>query len=235
MRKSNILFLTVLALVVSGALNGVVCQNKDSNTQPVAGFKTPEPSSKVATLKPEFRTNPVLLVPVNGGPAVPADLIGAHPEDADAILVKIRGESRTIKIDEVTIIQQSRKFDEFAYVASNDMKARLDNFAIGIQSSEDSAYIIGYGSCGDQARSMLLRAQDYLVNQRGLNREKVRTIDGGCRSISFMELWVAPPGAGPPTASRERVIAPCPKCGTVTPKPKPKPKAKSKRKRSNRR
>jgi hypothetical protein len=80
-------------------------------------------------------------------------------------------------------LPQPRKFDEYSNISFNDEKARLDNIAIYLQQKpETKGYIIAYNGqrarVGEaQARSDC--AKNYLVNERGIQSERVVTMDGG--------------------------------------------------------
>lgn len=99
----------------------------------------------------------------------------------------------------------ARKFDEFGDVGSCDHGARLDNFAIALENEPTATgYIITYGPAGEGAGTGELRLQitgDYLVNTRGVDPFRFKSIYGGrYREISgsATELWIAPLGADPP-------------------------------------
>ena len=97
----------------------------------------------------------------------------------------------------------SRKFDEFPDIARNDEKARLDNFAIDLQNDPTAtAYVVVYpgrtSKRGDvQYHSS--RIVEYLVHSRGLDEHRIVTLVGAPREQLFVELWVTPQGAAPPT------------------------------------
>ena len=168
------------------------------------------------------RQNPI-LVSVRASPFVLADLVGPDPEDTDAVIVEVRGVRRSFKLDEVRIRVQSRMFDEFGKLPSNDEKARLDNYAVHLQNNPgDSAYVIVYGKCLGEGRPKSKKLKDYLVNTRGLDGSRVKTLDNTCRTDFVIQLWVVPGGADPPTNS-EAALKRCPAC--------PKPKKTRKRRR----
>jgi hypothetical protein len=106
-----------------------------------------------------------------------------------------------------------RKFDEYGNIAFNDEKARLDNFAIQLQNEPGSqGYIVAYGSCGGEGQRRADRAKDYLVTTRGIDPGRITTIASDqCTDALTVELWVCPPGAPAPTASRTDVH-PCADC-----------------------
>lgn len=96
-----------------------------------------------------------------------------------------------------------RRFDEFAEIARNDEKARLDNFAIELQNDPTStAYLIVYpGQRGrpGQVQTQKTRIVDYLVNSRGFDGRRIVTIVGPQGGDMRVELWSCPQGAAAPT------------------------------------
>jgi hypothetical protein len=97
----------------------------------------------------------------------------------------------------------SRKFDEFPDIARNDEKARLDNFGIELQNDPTAtAYVIiypGRTSKRGEVQHHSSRIVDYLVNSRGLDQRRIVTLVGPSRDQIFVELWLTPQGATPPT------------------------------------
>ena len=95
------------------------------------------------------------------------------------------------------------KHDEFPSRAYDDVKARLDAYAIELNNKPDAkGYIIVYGgSKSKPAQTQKLNAKviDYLVKDRGLPPERIVIIQGGKRDDDFVELWVVESGATPPT------------------------------------
>jgi hypothetical protein len=96
----------------------------------------------------------------------------------------------------------SRKFDEFPDIARNDEKARLDNFGIELQNDPTSlGYVIVYpGRTSKRAeiQDHFGRVIDYLVNSRGMDKNRLRTIEGPKRDQLSVQLWITPQGAAPP-------------------------------------
>ena len=106
----------------------------------------------------------------------------------------------------IPIMNKPRKFDEYYDIARNDEKARLDNYAIQLQSEPGSqGYIIVYPSRRARPNDAQARAQrisDYLVNSRGIDSHRVVITMGPPREDWLFELWVVPEGAPPPTPNR---------------------------------
>lgn len=98
--------------------------------------------------------------------------------------------------------QDARSFDKFGDVNCEDEMARLDNFAVQIQSNPGSVgYAIVYGgSYGrrGEAKARASRIKDYLVKSRGLDLNRVMTIDGGYMKKLTVDLWVLPRNASAP-------------------------------------
>lgn len=93
--------------------------------------------------------------------------------------------------------------ETFQFVAFDDLKARLDNFVINLQSNKDAtAYVIYYSGerCpGGQSSRLGDRSKDYLVNTRGFDPNRLVIIDGGKSAIDWVELYVVPLGGQQPT------------------------------------
>ena len=98
--------------------------------------------------------------------------------------------------------RESLKFDDYLNIARNDEKARLDNFAIALQSDPTATgYVIVYPgrrSKRAEVQDQFGRVIDYLVNSRQIDKSRIRTIEGPKREQLSKELWVTPQGATPP-------------------------------------
>ncbi|HEX8145527.1 MAG TPA: hypothetical protein VF553_23360 [Pyrinomonadaceae bacterium] len=90
----------------------------------------------------------------------------------------------------------ARKFDEFGGINFCDVFARLDNFAIQLQNEPNArGYIIVRGERGKRNRSYEKQAyasasKNYLVNTRGIDANRVSTVDGGEGDTLSVELWI---------------------------------------------
>lgn len=97
----------------------------------------------------------------------------------------------------------SHKFDEFPDIARNDEKARLDNFAIELQNDPTAtAYVVVYPGRTSKRGDVQYHSSriiEYLVHSRGLDEHRIVTLVGAPREQLFVELWVTPQGAAPPT------------------------------------
>jgi hypothetical protein len=95
----------------------------------------------------------------------------------------------------------ARKFDEFGDIQYSDLIARLDNFAIQLQNQPATkGFILVYRTRRDLPglnHSLALRSKDYLVNTRGMRRERIVTVDGGEADCMSQELWIVPAGTAP--------------------------------------
>jgi hypothetical protein len=96
----------------------------------------------------------------------------------------------------------TRKVDEYGKVGHCDETARLDNFAIELQNEPGSnGYLLVYVGRDDLpswTNGILKRAVGYMVNSRGMEPGRIKVVNGGYREKRATELWVVPPGAGPP-------------------------------------
>ena len=96
------------------------------------------------------------------------------------------------------------RFDRFGDVNCEDEMARLDNFAVQLQSNPGSVgYAVVYGgSYGrrGEAKARASRIKDYLVKRRGLDSNRVITINGGYMEHLTVDLWILPHDAIAPTA-----------------------------------
>jgi hypothetical protein len=97
--------------------------------------------------------------------------------------------------------ETARKFDEFGDVQSSDLMVRLDNFAIQLQNDLTvKGFILVYRSRRDLqglSNRYAMRSKAYLINSRGLPKERVITVDGGEADCLSQELWIVPPGTTP--------------------------------------
>ena len=95
----------------------------------------------------------------------------------------------------------SAKFDEYGAINSEDLSARLDNFATQLQNQPGStAYIFAYAP-EESAKGILGIAKDYLVNTRGLVADRIKTVYGGRNDVLSeprVQLFITPPGAARP-------------------------------------
>lgn len=100
----------------------------------------------------------------------------------------------------------SKKFDEYYDIARNDEKARLDNYAIELQSEPGRhGYIIVYPARkakSNEAQQRGERISDYLINSRGIDPSRFTVKIGPARDNWLIELWVVPQGAAPPLPQR---------------------------------
>lgn len=93
-------------------------------------------------------------------------------------------------------------FDEFGDLDVENEEARLDNYAVALQSSGRlDGYVVVYAgpvACPHEAWSRANRARRYLINKRGLAPSRLTAIDGGHREEFLVRLYAVPPNGGPP-------------------------------------
>lgn len=145
-----------------------------------------------------------------GTVAIKVDLSGVTESSSVTATVDVGGfdgECSTSSSCTASVMKkaEARKFDEYGKLAEGDENPRLDNFAIELQSDPTAqGYVIAYGgrrSAAGAANKMAASIKNYLVNKRGLDPQRVTTIDGGFRDEPMTELWIVPSEATPPTAS----------------------------------
>lgn len=90
----------------------------------------------------------------------------------------------------------SLRFDEYGDISFSDEKARLDTFAIQLQSQDDArGYIMVYAGQKALVAEALTRgerAKTYLTHVRRLPPDKIVAIDGGYRESFTVQLFIAP-------------------------------------------
>lgn len=100
---------------------------------------------------------------------------------------------------------EARKLDEYGKLLPKDEHERLDKFTIELQMDPTAqAYIIAYGgraSRAGDAQKVADKAKVYLVTKRGVDRDRIVTIDGGYREQPAIELWLVPSRASLPKAT----------------------------------
>lgn len=96
---------------------------------------------------------------------------------------------------------EARKLDEFGDVYPSDMAARLDNFAVELQNEPTTnGFVFAFRSRRDLpglSSRHLHWIRSYLVDTRGVDADRIKTIDGGVASTLGYELWIVPPGKAP--------------------------------------
>ncbi|NNE67877.1 MAG: hypothetical protein HKN33_15040 [Pyrinomonadaceae bacterium] len=84
--------------------------------------------------------------------------------------------------------------DEFGKLANNDLKARIDNLYINLQSDPTATgYIINYGPAREVARREKV-IRDHIAF-RSLDPDKVVLVNGGVEDTIRTRVWVVPAGA----------------------------------------
>jgi hypothetical protein len=99
------------------------------------------------------------------------------------------------KFDMSGRVNGGQVFDRFGEVSWCDQAARLDNFAMQLQNIPGSTgYIIVYGPQNNyETRARAAAAARYLVNNRGIDPGRIKTVNGGERSELMVELRTVSP------------------------------------------
>lgn len=91
---------------------------------------------------------------------------------------------------------EARKLDEYGKLAPKEENERLDKFTLELQMDPTSqGYIIAYGgraSRAGHAQKTADKSKNYLVSKRGLDADRIVTVDGGYREQPALELWLVP-------------------------------------------
>jgi len=101
----------------------------------------------------------------------------------------------------------ARKLDSYGEIRHSEGEMwRIEDFLMpAIKADPQSkAYIIAYGGREDapgKARRYAIRAKNYLVNIRGIDPQRIVSMDGGRRAEFVVELWLVPKDAKPPEPS----------------------------------
>lgn len=101
---------------------------------------------------------------------------------------------------------EARKLMEFGNVGWEDEMARLDylNNTLGEQPDAIAHIIVYGGRRGDrrgEVKARMACIRDYMLNRRGVSTDRIVVTNGGYREESTVELWLAAPGEGGPTAT----------------------------------
>ncbi|HEX8491445.1 MAG TPA: hypothetical protein VF658_01260 [Pyrinomonadaceae bacterium] len=149
---------------------------------------------------------------------VSSEGLGSHPITAILVVDDGSGDSacrRTAQktVDLIVIEDKIPCFDCIPDVTNDDLKARLDNFAIELQNIPDAkGYIYIYTGqylrrAGNyERREKFIR--DYMVNTRRFDSSRLVIQNGGYRSTSAYDLFIVPQGRTPPQATPSTDINP---------------------------
>jgi hypothetical protein len=117
------------------------------------------------------------------------------------VLSALLGFGSATAAEQEPTLPTARKFDEFGDVYPTDMAARLDNFAVALQTEPNArGFLIVYRSHRDLpglSGRHVSWMRRYLVDLRGIAPDRIATVDGGEASCLSHELWLVPVGATP--------------------------------------
>ena len=101
-------------------------------------------------------------------------------------------------------------FDSYGDVKFEDERARLDNFAIHLTNEPLATGLIrmssGKKTFANESRKRLDRATSYLANVRGIDPNRITTLDCGFTTNLNIHLYIVPPGATPPQCDPTVVV-----------------------------
>jgi hypothetical protein len=96
-----------------------------------------------------------------------------------------------------------RIFDEFSGLDCEDVKARLDNFAINLQQQpEMHGFAVVYGGSHGrrgETQAWIRFVKEYLSDTRGIPAQNLTSSDGGYQKLLTIDLWLLPKDMPPPT------------------------------------
>lgn len=171
------------------------------------------------TTKPEFKwkVSAGTITAGQGTDEITVDSVGLNGLDL-IVTVELSGAplgckgtaSRTTQVKPFGFVC-GLPLDSFGDIKFEDEKARLDNFAIQL-SNEFLAigYILmsaGQRTFKGEAQARLARAKSYLMNVRGMDPNRIVTVDCGFSQELSIKLYISPLGPTPPDCS---VLTPIP-------------------------
>lgn len=167
---------------------------------------TAEVSGGTAGMTPTFnwKVSAGTITSGQGTPSITVDTagLGGQPISATIEVLGYTLNCTATCTTQVPAPPDANRFDLYNDVRFNDEKARLDNFAVQLQNEPGAqGYIVAYsGRRGRPGAAALraTRARNYLVNERGLNADRIIILEGGVREDLTVELWMVPTGATPP-------------------------------------
>ncbi len=186
-----------------------------------------------ATFKPSFawEVSAGTVTAGRGTPVVKVDTTGLGRPSSVTATVEVDGLSPVCerKASCTTSIPQQIigcGLDEYGDIKFDDEKARLDNFAIELQNDPTArGQLICYGGrTGYEGESLrrCARAKGYVATVRGVEPERLITVDGGFREELTVKLAIVPAGASPlqpsPTVDPSEVKIISAKPGRARPK-----------------
>jgi hypothetical protein len=96
----------------------------------------------------------------------------------------------------------ARLFDEFGEIQISDLMARLDSFALDLQNDPTATGVIAAYGASHKFPGWAMRrvhvSRNYLVNSRGLEGSRLKSVFAGLRDEATFQLWFVPAGAAPP-------------------------------------
>ena len=209
---------------------GIVDIEGPSQVEPGAPLALKVKTSMLHTTKPEFKwwlsagaittgqgTDEITVDTTGlGGLNITASvgLAGAPPECKESASI-------TFQVKMPAVIGCA--FDNYGDINFEDEKARLDNFAFQLTNEPlANGHILisaGQKTFEKETDERLHRAKSYLTDVRGVDPDRVITVDCGYAQELTAQLWIVPLGAGPP-ACRDYLEVPF--SGVKFTKPRPK-------------
>jgi hypothetical protein len=174
-------------------------------------------SGPTHTTKPEFKwtVSAGTITSGQGTDVITVDTAGLGGQEVRAT-AELTGApsgckaSASITTKVKSIIICGLPFDQYGDIKFEDEKARLDNFAIQITNEPlSTGQIIMYAgreTFKNEAAERLDRAKSYIVDVRGLDRNRIITTDCGFSEELRVTLMVVPTGVNPLTCDSSSTI-----------------------------
>ncbi len=114
------------------------------------------------------------------------------------------------KSAEANVLQNGESvYDRSSFSSGTSGTARLDTFTDYLSKDPRSqGYIVAYGGmpfCKGEAEKSALDAKKYLID-KGIDKNRIKTIDGGFAETLLTKLYVVPEGASPPEPDQTPIV-----------------------------
>ena len=210
-----------LFLILSYAVQGPLAQERGGQGCPVISISPSESGSTDRTLayKATIQNGNPLVTPtfvwtvlggkIVGGQGTSEVSVHSDGNNSITLTVEVIGYAsdcpNKAAYSWVADRVMSRKFDEYSDLKFSAERLRLDQFAWELNKVPGAkGYIIVYDATDARkpvARERGERAKNYLIKERGLAEAQIVVVNGGHRVKTCVELFIAPAGALPPTAT----------------------------------
>lgn len=215
------IFFSVALILLAYSHQGAMAQESGGRSCPLINVSSPELASTGQTLiyKAEIQGGDPSVTPtykwtvsagkITGGQGTPEVSVDAEGNHSITVTVEVIGYPASCpnKASYGWIVDRPslRKYDEYGNLKFSEERLRLDQFATELQKEPNAkGYIMVYDGTNTRrikARERGEKAKNYLVKERGFKEAQIVVVDGGHKEKFEVELFIAPAGASPPTAT----------------------------------